>query len=527
MLKRLLGLLGWLGVVCVFSALAISQLRPEWQWYRGLAIAGLVFTLLYVLSQWREIVREMSGRQAKYGSLAAASIIVVLGILAAINYLADRHNRRWDLTAAKQYTLSDQTKKILQGLPEPVKATVFARTDDFERFRNRLDEYAYQSGNKFQVDYVDPEKRPALAERLQENSLGTIVLEYQGRTQRVTSDSEQDITNGLIKVIQGTQHKVYFVQGHREHDLSGSDERGYSAVAKQLGSDNFTAEPLVLLQQDIPADASVVVIAGPTSDFLPAEIAKLQAYLDKGGKLMVLIDPPQDVTAPPPANLIAFLRSWGVEVENNAVLDVMSQLRGADPSVPIAAPPYPSHPITENFRMLTAFPYTREIKPVEGGAEGRTATTFIQSGRNSWAETDLKALTSEGTAQPDEGAGETPRQVSLGVAVTAPVAGSTPEPAPAPGATAPPAPQTRLVVLGDSDFATNAFLGTAGNEDLFLNMVNWLAQQENLISVRPRDPQDRRITLTAGQDRFVFWLTVLIIPAIVIGAGIQAWWRRR
>ena len=249
MLKRILGLLGWLGVALVFSALAISQLRPEWQWYRALAIGGLVCTLLYVLSQWREIAREFSGRQAKFGTLAFASIAVVLGILVAINYLATRHNKRWDLTAAHQYTLSDQTKKILQGLNKPVRATVFARTDDFERFRNRLDEYQYQT-KQLQVDYVDPEKRPALAEkRLKENALGTIVLEYEGRTQRVTSDSEQDVTNGLVKVVQGQQHKVYFVQGHGERDIAGSDDRSYGAVAKELGSDNFTADPLVLLQR--------------------------------------------------------------------------------------------------------------------------------------------------------------------------------------------------------------------------------------------------------------------------------------
>ncbi|HSC29521.1 MAG TPA: Gldg family protein, partial [Vicinamibacterales bacterium] len=207
MLKRVLGLLGWLGVALVLAAVAISLLRPEWQWYRTLAIAGLVCTLLYVLSQWREIAREFSGRQARFGTLAIASILVVLGILAAINYLAERHNRRWDLTAARQYSLSDQTRKVLQGLDKPVRVTVFARTDDFERFRTRLDEYQYHS-KQLQVEYIDPVKRPSLAERLKESALGTIVLEYEGRVQRVTSDTEQDLTNGLIKVVQGEQHKV-------------------------------------------------------------------------------------------------------------------------------------------------------------------------------------------------------------------------------------------------------------------------------------------------------------------------------
>ena len=222
MLKRVLGLLGWLGVALVFAAFAISQLKPEWQWYRSLAIGGLVCTLLYVLSQWREIGREFSGRQARYGTLALASTVVVLAIIVIIYALAKRHNKRWDLTAASQYTLSEQTKKVLQGLDKPVRVTVFARTEDFPRFRARLEEYQYLS-KQLQVEYVDPEKRPALAERLKESALGTVVLEYEGRVQRVTSNEEQDLTNGLIKVVQGTQHKVFFVQGHGERDTGGSD----------------------------------------------------------------------------------------------------------------------------------------------------------------------------------------------------------------------------------------------------------------------------------------------------------------
>ena len=149
----------------------------------------------------------------------------MLGILAAINYLAERHNKRWDLTAASQYTLSDQTKKVLQGLTKPVKVTVFARTEDFERFRSRLEEYQYVT-KQLQVEYIDPEKRPSLAEKLKENALGTIVLEYDGRVQRVTSDAEQDLTNGLIKVVQGQQPKVFFVQGHGERDHRRLGPRG-------------------------------------------------------------------------------------------------------------------------------------------------------------------------------------------------------------------------------------------------------------------------------------------------------------
>src|SRR6478672_8747413 len=205
MLKRVLGLLGWLGVAMVFAAVAIRFTRPEWQqWYNGLALAGLACTLLYILSQWREVARSFSGRQARLGSLAAGSVVVVLAILFAINYLSSRHNKRWDLTAARQFSLSDQTKKVLKDLKEPIKVRVFARSDDFPRFRDRLDEYAYQS-KQVQVEYIDPEKKPAMAQQYGVTALGTVVFDYKGRSEKVTGEGEQELTNALIKVVAGRQ----------------------------------------------------------------------------------------------------------------------------------------------------------------------------------------------------------------------------------------------------------------------------------------------------------------------------------
>ena len=180
MVKRILGLLGWLGVALVFAAVAIRFLKPNAQRsYNGLAIAGLVCTLLYILSQWREIGQAFSGRQARFGTLAAASILVVLGILVAINYLSTRYNKRWDLTAARQFSLSDQTKKVLQDLKEPVKIRVFAKSDDFQRFRDRLDEYAYQS-KQISTEYIDPEKRPGPAQQLRRHDARHGRLRVQG-----------------------------------------------------------------------------------------------------------------------------------------------------------------------------------------------------------------------------------------------------------------------------------------------------------------------------------------------------------
>lgn len=527
MLKRVLGLLGWLGVALVFAAVAVRFLKPEMvQWYNGLALAGLACTLLYILSQWREVARSFSGRQARFGTLAAASVLVVLAILFAINYLADRHNKRWDFTAAKQFSLSEQTKKVLQGLQKPVHIRVFDQSADFPRFRDRLDEYQYVS-KEVSVEYIDIDQHPPLANQYNVQTPGTVVIEYDGRTERVTSDGEQELTNGLIKVVQGKQHKVYFVQGHGEHTTDGTDRRGYSTIAQSLGSDNFAIASLVLPQQkDVPADASVLIVAGPKTDFFPAEIDMLKAYLAKGGKILFMLDPPDRADAPEVTNVAALLKDWGIEIGTNVVVDIsgMGQLLGTDASVPVAAK-YEAHPITDRFELITAFPLARSVTAITAGVNGRFAQDLVKTSTSSWAETDIKQLTTTGRVSRDLDKGDKAGPISLAAAVSAPVGGATP-PDPAKKDDAP-KPESRIAVFGDSDFVSNGYLGIPGNRDLFLNTVNWLAQQENLISIRPRDPEDRRITLTADQQRRIMWVTIFIIPGLILLAGVQTWWRRR
>jgi ABC-type uncharacterized transport system involved in gliding motility auxiliary subunit len=555
MLHIVITTLGWLGASLVFIAAAGRFLRADLQdvWF-WCSVAGFICLFLYMLSQWRDIIRLFSTRQTRYGSLALSSIVLVLGILTAINYIASRQNRRWDLTAAKQFTLSDQTIRILETLEGPAKILVFDRENDFDRLRMRLVEYENVT-DQVSVDYIDIDKQPSLARQYQIQTYGTVVFEYQDRVERVVANTEQDLTNALIKAIEGTERTVYFVQGHGERNVRSAERDGYNAIGDALGLDNFLIETLVLAQQpQVPTDASMIVIAGPRTDLFEGEIETLQQYLERGGKVLFLVDPSAELEPAQEINIRNLLSRWGVTLGDDIVVDgsAMGQLLGTDASVPVAAD-YPSHPITDRFNVLTAFPLARSVEPTPNGTSNLIAEAFLQTGSQSWAETDIARLTQTSEVELQENQGDRPGPVTIGVAVTAAISRSITETGKATlsaqgESTAPPEPtsdastllesaanpsgdaqniETRLVVVGDSDFAANYSLGIQGNRDLFLNIANWLTQQENLVAIRPRQPEDRRITLTADQQLRIFWLSVFMIPGVVLGTGIYTWWLGR
>jgi ABC-type uncharacterized transport system involved in gliding motility auxiliary subunit len=524
MLNKVLNIVGWIGMAAVAAAVVIRFGFPRYEQYATyLAWGGLVAVLLYTLGQWREIAAVFSRRQARYGTLAATSIVAVLGILVAINYIGTRQKKRWDLTANKQFALSDQSRNVLAKLDAPLEVKVFAQEQDFTRYQDRLKEYTYAS-KQIAAEYIDPDKKPTVAKQYGIQQYGTIVFGFKGRTERVTSDSEQDITNGIIKVVSGQQRKVYFTQGHGEKDTEASDRDGYNAISAALGRENYTVAKLVIAQQgSVPDDASVVVVAGPTTDFLPGEVDALKKYLDKSGKLLLLVDPPEKADGPDLTNVIALAHEWGVDLGKDVVVDVsgMGRLIGASEAMPVAAR-YPAHPITERFRVMSVYPLARSVTAVNGGVNGHIAQAIVETSDQSWAETDIKGLFASKPVKLDESQGDKKGPIAIAAAVSAASAMDVkPEDKDAPK------PQTRVVVFGDSDFASNSTLGLPGNRDLFMNTVGWLSQQENLISIRPKDPDDRRITLTATQQANVNWLSLLIIPGAIFGTGIYSWWRRR
>ncbi len=527
-MKRVLGILGWLGVGLVLAAVIIRFTKPELEtWSRGLALAGLVTTALYALSQWRDIGRSFQGRNVRYGSVAVGSVLTFLGILVGINWIGAREHKRWDLTVANQFSISDQTKKILTELKKPVTVHVFydRQSTPLAELKDRFGEYQYLS-QQITTQYVEANADPVAARQYNIQAVPTVVLEYDGRTERTNSTDEQGLTNALKKVIEGQSKKIYFVQGHGEHSTDDASGRpGYGGLAAALKNDNFDVAKVTLAQEGkVPDDASALVVAGPKTDYLAGEVDLLRGYLRRGGKLLLLIDPPDKPDAPPVTNLVAFAKEWDVELGNNVIVDTsgLGQLIGANEAVPIAMPVQGgSHPITRDFQVMTAFPLARSATPIEGGVNGKNAQKLLETSPRSWAETDLKGLFESKGVKLDLDKGDKAGPISIAAAVSAPadagVAGAAPDAK----------SEARLVVVGDSDFASNGAINSAGNRDLALNMANWLAQQEDMIAIRPKDPADRRITLTQDQSERMFWLSIFVIPGLLFANAVRVWWKRR
>ena len=524
MLKRAFDAIGWLGMVFVLAALAVLVLKAEWQPYsRWLAWGGLVCILLYAIGQWREMAKMFAGRSVRLGAIAGTSVVVVLAILLAINYIFSREHKRWDLTASSEFTLSPQSIKVLKSLDSPLKLTAFARTTELATYRDHLGQYEYVSKN-VSTAYVDPDKDPGAARQLGIQSYGTIAVQYKGRIERVVGSSEQDLTNGIIKVVTGKERKVYFTQGHGEKDTANTERTGYSGVTAQMAHDNYKVDKLPLAQLGaVPADTAAVVVAGPKTDFLPGEIDALKAYIGQGGHVCLLLDPPDKLDSPPLTGLIALAHEWGMAVGNDLVIDFSGagRLLGTDAAVPVAES-YPSHPIVQGFNLASAFPLARSVTAVTGSVGGHVAKSFVETGPRSRAVADIKGVLTTGKVSATEAKGDKPGPISLAAAASAPVAAALADKPAADEAKA----ESRVVVFGDSDFASNSALGISGNQDLFMNAVNWLSQQESLIAIRPREPGDQRLTMTELQVRSV-WILVCFVPLFVFGSGIYAWWRRR
>ena len=507
--------------------------------------AGAVLMLVHLALRWESVVKAVGGRQLRHGGNSAVLIVVVIAILAGINYIAFRRPLKKDFTKGQRYSLSDQTKKVVGGLKEDVRILYFQRAVELAGGDERIKQYQALSPH-LKAEFVDPFAKPARAREYDVKGPWPIVVVERGtRRERAASDSEQDLTNALVKVTHEGQKTVCFVTGEGERDLDDATDMGFTGAREALTKSQYLTRKIVLARErTVPADCAVVVVAGPQADLLPPVADALRAHVAAGGKLLVMDEAPLKKATP---NLDALLRSWNIEAGNDVVVDVsgVGQMFGAGELTPMAVE-YPFHEITRGFRVMTAFHEARSLQAGASPAPGTIAQNLVQTSDASWGETDL-AL--KAPVQRDDKDKKGP--ISLGAVATITITAS-PSPAASPSllgapASASPSPSTpadpesaddepapslpghegRVVAFGDADFASNALLGFQGNRDFFLNAVAWLAQDADLISIRPREPEDQRMFLSQTQQQTIALLALVLLPGLFVGLGVWSWWSRR
>lgn len=512
-----------LGLAILAAAVISYSVRGIWNTYQTIAVVlgGLLIVVSLALKAG-EIRAELRRRSARFGINSAASVVFLLGILALVNYLGAQHVKRFDTTTEKLYTLSDQSANVVGQVSQDLRIKAFYPGGEYGQVNDLLTLYKARN-SKISYEFVDPDKQPQLAQQYSitvygdfQNPMtgesfryGTLILEMAGKTERIEKQSEplreEDVTNALVKVVKGEKKTIYFTEGHGEKSIDDAERTGYNGARTELEKENYVIKKVNLVAEGkVPDDASVIVIAGATTEPLANELEWLEAYLNKGGSALILLDPS------PGASLTEFLKKWSVDVGNNVVLDIsgVGRLIGMGPAAPLITPQGYGHKITERMsRQMTFFPLSRSVSPAATTAEGVTVDKLLQTNKDSWGETNIKS----GEAQKDEKT-DLIGPVSLAVALTK---------------SAPEDKKTRLVVYGDSDFASNAYYAQVGNGNLFLNTMSWLAGDESFISIRPKSPEDRRLTMTEAQGRLVSYVSILLLPLGVIIAGVSVWMKRR
>lgn len=516
LLKQLTGPLALVGLLLLLAAGGITFVVGQ---VDRLALVvgaiGLALVLFYVLDQPSQLATSMTGRNARYGANTMTMALAFIGIVALLNVLAARYSHRFDLTRNQVFTLSPQSIQVLQTINQPVKITAFySVTQGFlqqqrEDLENLLEEYRRHSPN-VQYEFIDPIQQPALARSMGIEVDGTTVLEMAGKRQTVRGSSEGELTSALVKLARPAERKIYFLTGHGELDPESFDQIGAVAAKRQLEGEGFKVETLNLATgQPVPDDASVVIIAAPEQPLLDQEKQALNAYLDRGGKAMVLAAPGQvDVV-----NELA--QKYGLNFAKGVAIDAGLSLRG-DPRA-LVVDQYQPGPITQGLNgKATVFPYSASIDLPREPKPNVQVTVLARTTDRSWLETDQQV------AQFDEGKDvRGPLPIAVSVAVD-------PSTEPPGGGEQSAENGARLIFVANVDFMANAWLDQAlFNRDLFLNMVNWLTEDENLIAIRAKGTNDDSLLLSASQSNLALLLSVVALPLAVLVTGGVVYWRRR
>jgi ABC-type uncharacterized transport system involved in gliding motility auxiliary subunit len=531
-------------------------------WLLAVLLLGAILLLFGAYAHFGAIARRLARRQTRYGLNVLLMAVLLVLVIGFVEYFSVRYNKRVDLTEGRRYTLSAQTVKVVRDLKKPVKAVAFFRAggtgavEDRRTAEDLLRQYADLSSN-FRYEFVDPDKDIGLAKRYKITMYGTVVLETPEddpglaaarpkppeeapapakgdvkaakkagagpavaeramREEQLAEVSEERLTNAVVKLTRSGRRTIYFTQGHGEGGITDAGERGFGLLRQEVEKSNYVVKDLLLARdKEVPQDATAVVILGPQRDIPEAELAVFEGYLARGGKLLVMADP---LTG---ASLKPFLAKYAISLGNDIVMSRQFPL-GTGPQVP-AVNQYGNHPITRDLQgTLTIFPLVRSVDVAEKPGQGISVEKLIETPPYpvSWAQPDAQREIQYNAAR--DRRGPVPIALVATIQEKPPAAGEPKkaEEAPRPGT-------ARVVVFGNSRFASNPLLRLEGNRDLVMNAISWLAEEEDLIAIRPRDPKSAPLLLAEAQAKVFWFVPLVVLPVAVAGVGVGVFVRRR
>jgi ABC-type uncharacterized transport system involved in gliding motility auxiliary subunit len=470
----------------------------------GVIVLGLLLAVVFNPQKAREV---LSGRQAKYTSNALLVIVATLGIIVITNYILHRYDQRWDLTEDQNFSLTKETLAVLDGLQQPVKVEAFFTTQaNPATAKNLLDTYKYYGKGKFDFEIVDPNANVIRAQQAKITRDGTIVFTMGDHTEQVTSVTEEDFTSAILRLTNPGKRNIVFLTGHGEPGFDTQANLSFSQLNASLTAKNYTVSTLNLLSDPkIPDQTLAIVVAGPLVNLSDGEIKLIQAYLNSGGGLIYLSDPPYFTKNPGQPNAFDqyITQNWGIAFGNNIIVDPDVQ----PPSVTYAKT-LGTHPITSKLNNLAVFfPSAHSISPAATKLDNITQTVLVQTSENAWGETDLVNL--DKTVSFDANS-DLKGPVSIAIAATDQKSNA------------------KIVVIGDVVFATDKSFQSYSNSDFIINSIDWAAKQDNLLNLTPKNVTNRSLIPPQGFTiGLILLVVVFIIPGLVIVMGIANWFQRR
>ncbi len=443
-----------------------------------------------------------------YGLNTAISILMVLGILVVIMLFSHSHHKRYDMTENKKYTLSKQSVDLLKNLDRNVTAIVFyTKGSNFlEEAKTLLEQYKYYNSKHFKILPLNTDKNPAEARQFNLTRRNSIVLKCGEKREVVNRIEEEAITNALIKVIEKGKKTVYFVTGHNERKINDRERQGYLLAKNALEKEAYQVKEINLAREEIPKDCDVLVIAGPVTDFFPEEVKRVKEYVKKGGSVLFLFEAWRDNTY-----LRKYLEEIGIKVNDDLILDPISKKLLGEYFWPMATS-YGHHPIVKDFNLMTFYPLCRSLVILQKGEKRSPWVSLAMSSPASWGETDKPH---RGAELKFDAGKDLRGPLTMAAAVTL-TNEENPQKKDDKAKDKKDEKRAKIVVFGNVEFASNYFFNQQGNRNIFLNSISWLAERENLISIRPKSHKFYPLFLKAVDKQKICLFTVVILPGVVL-----------